>query len=272
MGSVASAIPSEFMRRTMRIFATLLVVTALLSASANASDRAREKRWADEVMPQLVVGDAVWLKHSDGDFLGLLTESKGAKTAIVLAHGVGVHPDHGLMGPLRAQLADAGFTTLSIQMPIAAADAKLEDYYPKLFPLAGERLAIAGKHLRAKGYGRVVLLAHSMGAWMANVYLDQAESTPYSAWITLGVTGRYSTRIFAMNLPMLRVDLPLLDIYGSEDDRPGVVASAGARASSLSGIAVSRQAKIEGADHFFARKQGDVVQVVADWLKSLPAQ
>lgn len=256
----------------MRIFATFLLLLSLLSAPAEATDRAREKRWADELLPQLVVGDAVWLKHADGDFLGLLTEAKNAKTAIVLAHGVGVHPDHGLMSPLRTQLADAGFTTLSIQMPIAAADAKLEDYHPKLFPLAGERLSIAGEHLRAKGYSRVVLLAHSMGAWMANTYLDRAERTPYAAWITLGVTGRYTTRIFAMNLPMLRVNLPLLDVYGSDDDRPGVVASAGARASSLSDIAGSRQVKIDGADHFFARKEGEVVRVIADWLKSLPAQ
>lgn len=257
------------MRRTMRIFTTLLLLV-LLPVSALASDRAREKRWADEILPQLVVGEAVWLKHADGEFLGLLTEAKGATTAIVLAHGVGVHPDHGLMGPLRTQLADAGFTTLSIQMPIAAAEAKLEDYYPKLFPSAGARLAIAGEHLRAKGYRRVVLLAHSMGAWMANVYLDQADSTPYAAWVTLGVTGRYTTRIFALDLPMLRVDLPLLDVYGSDDDRPGVLASSGARASSLSGIAGSRQVRVEGADHFFARKEGDVVRVVGDWLKSLP--
>ncbi|MBL8517377.1 MAG: DUF3530 family protein [Betaproteobacteria bacterium] len=256
----------------MRSLATILLFFALFSASADASDRTREKRWADEILPQLVVGDAVWLKHPAGDFLGLLTEAKGATTAIVLAHGVGVHPDHGLMGPLRTRLADAGFTTLSIQMPIAAAEARLEDYHPKLFPLAGERLAVAGEHLRSKGYRRVVLLAHSMGAWMANVYLDQAESAPYAAWVTLGVTGRYTTRLFAMNLPMLRVNLPLLDVYGSEDDRPGVVASAGARTSSLADIAGSRQVKIDGADHFFARKEGEVVRVVADWLKSLPAQ
>lgn len=256
----------------MRIFVVFVLLIVQSALPADASDRAREKRWADEILPQLVVGDAVWLKHPAGDFLGLLTEAKGATTAIVLAHGVGVHPDHGLMGPLRTQLADAGFTTLSIQMPIAAAEAKLEDYYPKLFSLAGERLAVAGEHLRAKGYNRVILLAHSMGAWMANVYLDQAESTPYAAWVTLGVTGRYTTRIFAMNLPILRVNLPLLDVYGSEDDRPGVVASAGARASSLADIAGSRQVKIDGADHFFARKEGEVVRVVSDWLKSLPAK
>lgn len=256
----------------LRLVAAAFLVGTLFTTEVWASDRAREKRWADEILPQLVVGDAVWLKHPDGDFLGLLTETKDATTAIVLAHGVGVHPDHGLMAPLRTQLADAGFTTLSIQMPIAAAEAKLEDYYPKLFPLASARFAVAGAHLRARGYSRVVLLAHSMGAWMANVYLDQADSTPFSAWITLGVTGRYTSRIFAMNLPMLRVNLPLLDVYGSVDDRPGVVDSAGARASSLADIAGSRQVKIEGADHFFARKESEVVRVVADWLKSMPAK
>ena len=33
---------------------------------AAAQDYAREKRWADEVVPGLVVGDAVWLETSAG--------------------------------------------------------------------------------------------------------------------------------------------------------------------------------------------------------------
>lgn len=250
----------------LRSFLIALLMLCAATAHAQTSDRAREKRWADEVIPQLVVGDAVWLKHPAGDFLGLHTPGKPGQPAIVIVHGIGVHPDHGFIGPLRTQLADRGFTTLSIQMPIRAADATSKDYYPALFPEAGERMAAAARFLQDKGHKELVLVAHSLGAWMANVYLDRSENPPFMAWVSMGVTGRYTTRMLGLDLPMLRIDLPVLDIYGSEDALPGVVAAAGAREYSLSSFAGSRQVRIAGGDHFFARKEDQVVAAIADWL------
>ena len=90
----------------MRIL--LAAVLSLSAASAPAQDYEREKRWAAEVAPNVVVGDAVQLKLPTGqnagrEFLGLYTEAKGGKPAILLVHGVGVHPDHGVIGILRAK-------------------------------------------------------------------------------------------------------------------------------------------------------------------------
>jgi alpha-beta hydrolase superfamily lysophospholipase len=256
---------------TMRhtIIALLLLCCTLVQAQG--SDRAREKRWADEVIPQLVVGDAVWLKHPAGDFIGLYTPGKPGQPAIVIVHGIGVHPDHGFIGPLRTQLADRGFTTLSIQMPIRAADANSKEYYPDLFPEAGERMAIAARFLQDKGHKELVLAAHSLGAWMANVYLDRSDSTPYIAWVSMGVTGRYTTRMLGMDMPMLRINLPVLDIYGSEDSLPGVVPAAIAREASASAVRGGKQVRIAGADHFFARKEDQVVAAIADWLNTRAA-
>ena len=56
--------------------------------------------------------------------------------------GMGIHPDWGMVGTLRTELADRGFATLSIQMPILAADAQSEAY-PPTFPEAAERIAEA---------------------------------------------------------------------------------------------------------------------------------
>src|SRR6266567_4382973 len=101
----------------------------LLALAQQPSDYAREKRWAGEVVPSIVVGEAVWLEAPRTEkFLGIYTEAKNAKGAIVLAHGLGVHPDYGLIGELRARLADAGYTTLSIQMPVLAADAPVAQH------------------------------------------------------------------------------------------------------------------------------------------------
>jgi surfactin synthase thioesterase subunit len=99
----------------------------------------------------------------------------------------------GVTGLLRAKLSDIGYTTLAIQMPVQSKDAKVEDYFPPLFPDAADRMAKAADWLRAKGHTNVVLLSHSMGAWMANEYLDKAHaSTPYKGWIVMGLTGGYS--------------------------------------------------------------------------------
>ena len=122
----------------------------MVALPAAAQDYAREKRWADEVIPALVVGDAQWLETSAGRrFLAIHAPAANAKGAVVVVHGIGVHPDHGMIGVLRTKLADLGWTTLSIQMPVQAADARAEAYYPALFPEAVERI-VAG--LRASGY------------------------------------------------------------------------------------------------------------------------
>src|SRR5256885_16924369 len=89
-----------------------------VALAAHAQDYAREQRWADEVLPALVVGDAVYLQTGSGHrFLALHTPAQSAQTAIVLVHGIGVHPDHGVIGILRQSLAESGYATLSVQMP-----------------------------------------------------------------------------------------------------------------------------------------------------------
>lgn len=107
-----------------------LLVSGWANAATVEPDYAREKKWADEIVPGLVVGDAVYLQtpRSPHKFLTLYTPVADAMTAAIVVHGSGIHPDWGLVGTLRTVLADRGITTLSIQMPILAADAKSEAY------------------------------------------------------------------------------------------------------------------------------------------------
>ena len=243
---------------------TLLVsFSAATSQSVYSQDYEREKRWADEVIPGLVVGDAVRIKAaSNREFLALYTESAKANAAlqaIVLVHGVGVHPDFGIIGILRAKLADLGYATLAIQMPVQGKDATVDDY-PKVFPDAADRMVKAAEWLRAKGHSNVVLLSHSMGAWMANVYLDQAhETTPYKAWIVMGLTGSYSWT-------MRRFALPILDIYGEKDINP-VLGAIGRRNSALKDSNGSKQVKIAGADHHYLGRENELVAVIDGFLR-----
>ena len=245
------------MMRWMNLMFTAALGAGLLTATgAGAQDYAREKRWAGEIMPAIVVGDAVQVRAASGrDFLGILTPGKPGRPALVLAHGVGVHPDHGVIGILRAKLADLGYTTLSIQMPVASKEATVDDYYPKVFPDAADRLHKAGEWLKARGHTNVVLISHSMGAWMANEYLDARHAdTPYRAWVVMGLTGAYSWT-------MRRYKFPILDIYG-ENDLPPVVKAEGRRKSALDSNNGSRQVRIAGADHFYDKHENALTVVI----------
>jgi pimeloyl-ACP methyl ester carboxylesterase len=246
---------------------TLAVGIPTLTNTAIAQDFDREKRWAEEVLPSLVVGDGVMLKAASGrEFLALytpVTQSKSSvatRPAIVLAHGVGVHPDFGVIGILRSKLADLGYATLAVQMPVQAKEATVDDYYPKVFPDAADRLAKAADFLRAKGHSDVVLLSHSMGAWMANVYLDGAhETTPYKAWIVMGLTGGYSWS-------MRRFSLPILDVYGENDIAP-VLGAASRRKFALKESNGSKQVKIAGADHHYLGRANELATVIDAFLR-----
>lgn len=237
----------------------LLVGLAL--PCALAQDHEREKRWADEILPSLVVGDAARIRAASGrEFLALHAPAQGARTAIVLVHGVGVHPDHGVIGILRDKLNALGYTTLSIQMPVQSKEAQVDDYYPKVFADAADRIAKAADWLRGRGHGDVVLLSHSMGAWMANDYLDRAHrDTPYRAWIAMGLTGGYSWT-------MRSYALPVLDVYGEQDLAP-VLGASGRRKLALKVSNGSRQVMIAGADHHYNGKEGELASVIDVFLR-----
>ena len=245
--------------------AFLVAAVALLPRAVIAQDNAREKRWADEITPVIVVGDPVWLQQARGKdpahrFLALYAEAPNARTAVVLVHDVGVHPDHGIIGSLRIKLNDAGYTTLAIQMPVAGAEAKVDDYYPAMFGEAAERIAVAGRWLQDKGIKQIVLLSHSMGAWMANEYLINTEATPYAAWICMGVTGRI--------LSPGSIKLPTLDIYGENDLEPARRAAPLRRMMKLFMASGSVQVEVPGADHYYAGKENEAAAEIVKFLRA----
>ena len=70
------------------LVAALLV--PVVAVAQSLSDPGREKRWADQIVPNLVVGDAVYLQLADGTrFLGLLTVPERPRGAVLLLHHTG---------------------------------------------------------------------------------------------------------------------------------------------------------------------------------------
>jgi pimeloyl-ACP methyl ester carboxylesterase len=231
-----------------------LCVPLLALAQQQPSDYAREKRWADQIIPTLVGGEAVWLEAPRTEkFLGLYTEAKDAKGAIILAHGLGVHPDYGVIGELRTQLAEAGYTTLSVQMPVLAAEAPAARY-PVLFWEADARFAGALTYLRRKHYAKIWLLSHSMGSRMANHYISAHPQVPLAGWISLSISSGDMG-------PFKKIKFPVYDVY-AENDLEAVVKGAPRRAATLKVLKGSSQTMVFGADHFFEKKEKDLVSLI----------
>jgi pimeloyl-ACP methyl ester carboxylesterase len=241
------------MKKLLRV----LIVLLIPACACAAPDYAREKRWADEITPTLVVGDAVYLAQKSGHrFLALHTGAKSARAAVIVVHGLGMHPDWALIGALRSALPDHGYATLSVQMPVLAADAKAEQY-PALFADAAERLSAAVAFLKAKGHKNIALASHSLGARMSNYFLT-ASSAGIATWIAIGIFPAEFTDAGKINLP-------ILDIYG-ERDFPQVLQNADVRAAIISKFKGSAQIEVPGADHYFTGSEAALVDRVRQFL------
>ena len=253
----------------LRLIAWFSILFVVSSAQAQTPDYAREKRWADEVVPSLLVGEAVWLQgiHTTRDagkhgerFLALYAKQAVPRSAVILVHGTGIHPDYGMIGELRTRLADAGLSTLSLQMPLLAAGAPADDY-AALFDEAAGRIAAGVAFLQSAGAMRIVLVAHSMGARMGQRYVTANPGAPLAAWVPLAIlNGEFE--------PLLRPGYPVFDIYG-ERDFPAVSGKAVARARTIASIPGSRQAMVPGADHYFAGKEKELAELIGGFIASL---
>lgn len=88
-----------------------LVLGLLLSTPVAfaAPDYEREKRWHDEVAPNIVTGEPVYLTQKNRHkFLGIYTRAENARMGLVVVHGMGIHPDWGMVNTLREGLAEQG--------------------------------------------------------------------------------------------------------------------------------------------------------------------
>jgi len=254
--------------RIISIFISLLTV---FCQPALASDLSKEKRWADQVVDGIIVGDAVWLETGGNKFLGIYTENDTdeAKGAVILLHGSGVHPNWAdVIQPLRSELPSYGWATLSIQMPILANDAKHDEYAP-LIKEVPARLDTAINFLNNKKFKNIIIVAHSLGATMANSYLA-ARPNIARAYVAIGMDANADGLEELDNSRYLnKINLPLLDIYGSQD-LDGVLSSTKQRrqAARKAGNENYTQVSVTGANHFFNGLDAELIRRVKSWLSN----
>lgn len=233
------------------------VVLAFSCGLALAQDYEREARWAKETLAGLVAGEAVQIEQKNGHrFLGLYTPAAKPLGAVIIAHGRGWAPDFELYGVLRTSLADAGYSTLSIQLPVLPGTAKIGDYLP-MFPDSTERFALAVQWLRAKGFKKVAIVSHSLGATMANQYLITTADPAVDAWVFISIINGLED--------MFRISIPVLDVYGTLDWQVTRYGGEERRTQILK-VPGSEQVVIQGAEHFFERQTDELTRVIAAFL------
>ena len=110
----------------------------LLSSTSFSSDIEKEKRWASQITDSLMDGEAVFLNDGTNNFLSLdMPAEKKSDVGVLVMHGIGLHPDWPqVVNPLRVGLSEAGWHTLSLQMPVLKNSATGQDYLPLMKDVA----------------------------------------------------------------------------------------------------------------------------------------
>ena len=252
-------------------YKTLLFIGfSLCFGTSYASDTAKEQRWAEQVVDSVMVGDAEWLNVGKSKILGIYTEATTEKTlgGAIILHGSGVHPNWDqVVRPLRSQLPDYGWFTLSLQLPVLSNEAEYNDYIP-LFKEVAPRIKAGVAFLKAKGIKNIVIVAHSLGSSMAAHYMANKPDPAIRAFVAVGVSGNMHKKDPVGYLTSLKsIKVPVLDIFGSHDLTP-VLKSKKSKAdvARKAGNKNYTQVKIPGANHFFDNKDEALVKHVRAWL------
>lgn len=269
----------------MLVFLNLFFLN--ITANAENTNTASEKRWAEQLRDNIVIGQPQDLPLSDasgadansGDstFFSIYTPhtTEKSKGAIVLLHGSGAHPDwNDVIHPLRAELPDKGWATLSIQLPLTFPDKNDMENQKQVIEASVARIDTAINYLRSQSYQHITLIAHSFGSLMALNFLQQKvdattkDGLPLvSAAILIGTPSEGTAT--PLNSPGMieKIKIPLLDLYGSKDHQQ-IIRMAKARKSAAykAGNKQFRQTEIIGANHFFQGLEEELVRYCYHWL------
>lgn len=198
---------------------------------------------------------------------GEYLETKGATTAVILAHGRSLWPDSQVVGPLRKAISkELGISTLSLQMPVLPFSGYLA--YAATFPDAFNTLQSAIDYLiNEKGVKRIYVMGYSMGARMTTAFLVSRENSIVAGYIGVGVL-EGGGELLDANINIRKLKIPVIDIYA--DSTPLDLKSAQNR-KLLIGKQYN-QIQIRGADHSFRGYEDAISEATILWLKELESK
>ena len=244
-----------------RLLALLLLV---MTGSAVASDFEKEQRWRDEVEDLIMDGESIDLMVDDRAIFSIFTEAAtDSRLGMIVVHGTGIHPDwEQVVQPIRVEMAEAGWHTLSIQMPILHNDAEYEEY-AAIYPEVPGRLKAAERFMKEKGVETLLIVAHSQGATMSSYFLSR-NPNQVDGLIAIGMNSNQKDPNINSAESLKNINIPVLDLYGSED-LPSVLETVERRAQAGRHNARYSQQIINEANHFFDGMNDELLEAVATW-------
>lgn len=266
----------------------------LVSVQAYAQNSASERRWAEQLRDNIVIGEPLDIPVAASEskpetatnagqnntFFSIYTPhtTASAKGAIVLLHGTGAHPDWSdVIHPLRVELPDKGWATLSIQLPLTASDEKNAQNRTQVIESSVARIDAAIGFLRKEEYHYICIISHSFGTLMALNYLqlNVDKKTPedellVNSAVLIGTPSSGTSAPLNSPVMIAAITVPLLDLYGSED-LDSVLRSAKARKTAATKAQNKhfRQVETIGANHFYQGLEEELVTYVSNWLTKI---
>jgi len=276
-----------------QIISCLLLFPALAVAQSQNSDY--DLQLGKSLEENLTNGQAVWLNDGQVDFFAVFNpdQSRLSKGGVILLHDAGSNPDSPeVIQPLRADLQEHGWATLSIQLPYLTS---VSDYSSKQ-DVINNRIEAAIKYLNNDGLGNIALIGHGTGAMAATAYLSAQPAATVQSFVAISLAIIEGDSKSESTIAQIeKISLPFLDIYGS-DDFDNVINSARSRAfaariysnsamqtreteqnkrsafannaaQSSQSYIFYRQAQIEGASHDFSAAPYLLTQRITGWLE-----
>ncbi len=238
-------------------------------------DYTREDRMIAEIEDAVMDGDVEYLPlKGDKEVFSIYMEPDvdKPKGGVIILHSRGYHANwSSTIKPLRVGLAEKGWHTLSVQMPVLEKSAKYYDYV-SVFPYSHERIDAALSFYKQRGVDNVILVSHGCGAHMSMSYFDKYGDGKINAYVGIGMGATDYKQKVIKRFPLDIMLKPVLDVYG-ENDFPGVIRLSESRQNlmDVAANAKSAQMVIKGADHYY--KENGTVQTLTNtidtWLSGL---
>lgn len=262
------------MTRSKLMFALLWLLVPMQQLYAiqyTESDREVELQWQDQVIDTVVVGDIIWLKDGrQRPFFGIYAEAEESKGTVILMHNMTRHPNWPtVIAPLRRFLLEHGWSTFSLQMPVLGAECGGRAH-EVLLNESPARLDAAIDYLTNRGENKIVLLGHGLGAIMGAHYVRERSGQDFAGLVLVGLyMFKYTDPRMYVAKYLDKLQLPMLDIYGSEDLLVANDATERAEAVAQGGNRRYQQEVIKGAGIDFQGHEDELLTKVAHWLKSI---
>lgn len=231
----------------------------------------REQQIAEKLALIVDADEIVSLKASGGRFIGIYQRAKMGESrgVVILVHGMGAHPDWpDVISPLRTQLPEFGWSTLSIQMPILSPEEPVAEY-GKTLKIAKSRLNAAIDYLHTREIEQIILLGYSFGAVQVASYLASGKNENVRAFVSVSML---SQKFIKPGLDVFKfiggINIPMLDIYGDED-LPDVRRGSDDRrlAASKNGNRDFEQIELKHAGHHYQGVEEMLVDQIQHWLQ-----